>query len=191
MTHGEDLDLDLPDGIHATVLRGRDPNGTMLAVPIVWADRITDRCDQCGEPIAKVVEGCPAVLDAEACAGGQLESTDLQHGCGNWLSVDWREADIDQVTAVAKEMAADRKREIDAEHERIERRLRRDLTAAMARLSEPLDAGETAEERADEVTTGSEIEPGIYHDADQWLAWDYDPASEGDTITVTADEVTT
>jgi hypothetical protein len=178
-----DLDISLPTGIHATVLHDRDPNGQMAEAVIVWADRITDRCPQCHEPIPRVVETCPALLNGTACAGGQVEDLDQQHGCGCWLSVDWCETTLDEVAAVAATMAADRQAEIVAERDRIRRRLRGELVEAMRRLNEPLDPetpdwdAETIEDRIEEISTSSN-EPGVWCEGGQWSAWDWDPGDD-------------
>jgi hypothetical protein len=84
--------LELPSGTHAMVLTGRDVvTGEQLAYPVVWVDRSYCTCPRCGEPVARVVEECPVLLDTGAGQGGQIEEWSKQHGCGEWLSVDWEE----------------------------------------------------------------------------------------------------
>ena len=43
-----------------------------------------------------------------------------------------------------------------------------------------------AEAIEDDEPTGSEMEPGAYIDGGIWVAWDFHPADNSDTITVTA-----
>lgn len=221
--------LTLPRYTHATVLTGRDivVGGTIHNV-IVWADRTTSTCDQCHQPIAMEIKDCPVLLDTGAGAGGAILETSKQHGCGNWLTVDWTEVKpgpaeqpetcddcettgincslhdgpeyddeiapgvtSDQVLAAARELADRRAVEIGTQATSIENDLRADLRAALAALDEPLADGETMEDRIEDVSSGSETEPGVYCDDDgRWQAWEYDPASEfGATITVYADDL--
>jgi hypothetical protein len=67
------LDVDaiaLPNGIHATMLTGRDVvTGDQLAYPVVWADRSYDVCPGCHEPVDRVIEQRPAHLDTGAGPG--------------------------------------------------------------------------------------------------------------------------
>jgi hypothetical protein len=186
--------LDLPTGTHAAVLTGHDVvSGEQLAYPVVWADRPYDTCPRCRQPVARVVEQCPVMLDTGARQGGQILEYSKQHGCGEWLSVDWDEvrasdrlADItdDDVAAAARLLAARLAETIASKRDHIRMRLREDLQDALRRLAEPLEDDETAEDRTDEVRTGSEVEPGIYQEGGEWVAWDYDPAGSGDTIAV-------
>lgn len=208
-------DIRLPDGIHATLLTDRDiVTGEMLAYPVVWADRPYSDCPLCGQDIG-VEEACPVALNTGAGQGGQIEEWDKTHGCGYWLSVSWREVTApagrdttdddqedqedeevapgigeDDVLTVARELAADREQQIAAEQKKIRGKLRKELAASIARLGEPLGDGESLEDRADEVTTGSETEPGVYCDGGQWLAWAYEPV-DSDPITVDASDLTT
>lgn len=191
--------LTLPPHIHAEVLTGRDVlSGEHLAYPVIWADRITDTCDRCHEPIPRE-EPCPVLLDSGAGQGGLIEEISQQHVCGEWLSVDWREVKVDldapeavaRIEAAAWELAAERTAEIETATGRLRRSLERDLARALKHLGEPLD-GDTPDDRLYDVTTGSETEPGVYLDETdfQWVAWDYEPnGGEGDAIRVTADTV--
>src|SRR5690554_6674045 len=86
--------VQLPPHIHATILTDRDPYGTPLAVPVVWADRITDACPRCGGHVRREVE-CPLALNGGAGAGGRVESRDMSHHCGEWLPVLSRIIEVD------------------------------------------------------------------------------------------------
>lgn len=192
--------LNLPKGTHAAVLTDRcKATGIDLAYPIVWADRPYRECPLCGQTIDQVVSDCPVILDAGA--GGAILEWDKKHGCGEWLFVDWRELDEDatddDVLAAAEKLANDRREEIQEGCRKIEAQLREDLAAAVARLAEPLEPGETREDRLEQVRTGNEIQPGVYLDGADLdgeggylVAWDYHPdGGEGDTITVTVDDL--
>lgn len=191
--------LSLPPHIHAEILTGHDVvSGEQLAYPVIWADRITDTCGRCHEPIPRE-EPCPVLLDSGAGQGGLIEEISQQHVCGEWLSVDWREVKVDldapdavaRIEAAAWELATERTAEIETATGRLRRSLERDLARALKHLGEPLD-GDTPDERLYDVTTGSETEPGVYLDETdgEWVAWDYEPdGGEGDVIRVTADTV--
>jgi hypothetical protein len=186
--------LDLPPGTHATALGGRDVvTGGWLRYIVVWADRPYDRCPRCGQTVARVVEGCPIHLNTGAGAGGALEPMSQQHGCGEGLSVDSRElggdATADQVLAAAAELAQGLAEEIDAERGTMRDRLAEELRNILAREIEPLDDGETLEDRREELRSGDEMNPGAYHDGQQWSAWDYDPDGSGDPVIVYADDL--
>jgi len=189
MDEFDDLAADweeLPRGTHAAVLTGCDVvSGMDLAYPVVWADRSYDKCPQCRQSIERV-PSCPVVLNTGAGAGGRIEEFSQQHGCGEWLWVDWDEVDdLENVPVVAQRLA-DRLGEcIDNERAKLRAGLITQLRDALARRDEPLDTelGETIDDRVDEVATRSEVDPGVYIEnrwADRsewvWCAWDYDPA---------------
>lgn len=195
--------MQLPAGTHATVLAGRDVvTGEDLAYPVVWADRSYGACRRCAQPVAWEVD-CPVVLNVGAGQGGAIEPLSQQHGCGEWLSVDWTELDQGaseaDVVAAAGRLAAGLAAEIDTARASVRAGLCRDLEGALARLAEPLGEGETPEDRAEEVCSGSDTGPGVYCEGGRWVAWDYDPAgiyrpdadSACDTITVTVEDLTT
>lgn len=177
---------DLPRHVHAETLRARDVvTGQPIAETIVWADRVINQCPLCRQPIDRIVEACPAHLNAGAGQGGQLQDYSQQHGCGEWLAVTWRAvADGESVEFVAAEIAASFTRDLAEERASIRRRLTEELADAMARLAKPLADGETAEERAEEITTGSDTDPGVYR-GDGWLAWEFDPLTEDGTDCIT------
>lgn len=82
--------IPLPPGTHATILTGRDVvTGQQLAYPVVWADRPYTRCPRCGDAVARTVNECPVLLDVGAGQGGAIEEISQQHGCGEWLHIDW------------------------------------------------------------------------------------------------------
>jgi len=167
--------VELPAGTHVTVLTGRDiVTGGQLANTVVWADRSYAACPRCRETIPIVVEHCPVLLNVGACSGGAIEARDLQHGCGQWLSVGWAALDNDaaaeDVLAVAEELATRRATDLTAARDHLRARLRAELANVLAA----------------DLVTGSETEPGVYCDGGTWLAWDYDPDGSGDPITVSA-----
>lgn len=181
--------LDLPAGTHARLLTGRDVvTGLQLAYPVIWADRPYDRCPRCDQPVARVVDQCPVTLDTGAGQGGRIGEWDQQHGCGEWLGVAWAEVDgdptEDDVVTAARQLAEGLAEAIAGQRASVRARLAQDLREAMGRLAEPLEDGETAEERAAEIRTGNEVESGIYLEDGSWVAWDYAPAGDGDTIAV-------
>lgn len=175
--------LQLPPGTHAATLTDRVPGTTMdLGWVVVWRDHEYDRCPRCHQEVPRE-EPCPVVAN-----GCQLESYNLQHQCGEWLGVDWVDLGDDPaedaILAAARRLAASLADAIVEARARLEKSLRADLGEALARLAEPLDDGETMDDRADEVATGSETEPGVMKDADGWSAWDYNPDGSGDPVVV-------
>jgi hypothetical protein len=211
-------ELALPAGVHAAVLTGRDVvTGEPLARAVVWADGIESTCPQCGQPVGMLEELCPVVLNCGAGLGGQLLDRDRRHGCGLWLAVSWQEVvaareDTDPAGEVApgilgeavldaaRELADQRRQQIAQARAATTERLRADLAEALARLGEPLQDGETPQDRAEEVSTGSEVVPGVYRepgvpgDAEGdpggvWVAWDYEPGGT-DPISVYATDLT-
>lgn len=191
-------EIPLPPHTSAALLAARDiTTGEPLERVVVWADRPHDRCPQCGQPVP-VDPDVPVILNAGAGQGGQIMEVSQQHGCGYWLSVDWTEVtrrgadptDADIADAAA-ELTHRRQQAIAEARQEIEARLRRDLAAALARLAEPLDAGETAEDREDEVTNGDELTPGVCYDGTEWIAWDCPPVADGhdETVVVAASDL--
>lgn len=188
--------LNLPRHIHATVLTGTDvTTGEQLAYPVIWADRTERNCPRCDQPI-EVEVPCPVMLDTGAGQGGRVTDLSQQHGCGEWLGVSSATFDefdtTQQIEAEAHVLAEARAEEINGEREYMRRRLGAYLRTSLQLRAEPLEDGETQEDRDDEVTTGGEYSPGVYHDGTQWVAWDYDPDPDGDetdVITVTAKDL--
>lgn len=198
-------ELDLPARIHATVLTGRDvTNGETLTYPVVWADRLYDTCPRCDQPVNRVVNTCPAVLDTGAGTGGQILEWDQQHGCGEWLAVSWQqvrsdaaEPTVEDVKAAADQLAATVAADLATERRRLTKQLRTELQDALTRLAEPLADGETAEDRRREIQTGHQGEPGVDYEPTfpgpgqtaTWHAWDFDPDGSGEAIMVTEDDL--
>lgn len=182
---------DLPTGIHHQVLRGTDPMGTAVEAHIVWAERTEDHCPRCHQPV-DVDPGCPAVLDAKACQGGQVLTRDMAHQCGEWLSVPWAAVEgPGDIAETAAQLAAERESAAAAAVEAIRDALRVDLRDALARLGEPLEDGETRDDREDEVATGSEMYPGVWQSSPGvWEAWAPLPIeAEGECVIVTPEDL--
>lgn len=96
----------------------------------------------------------------------------------------------DQVYAAAKELSDRWDHLTKTQQGQIVRDLAQDLRNALDALREPLDDDETMEDRIEEVSSGSEHEPGVYCDDDgNWQAWEYDPATD-EPITVYARDLT-
>lgn len=163
------------------------PVGDHLRVARAW--RTT--CQTCGQTIPTGNIGAVTWDDDLVCGKG---SHSHQHGCGAWnwpeeVTIDLTEdSDIDD--AVAEGIAAVDEL-IDAEQAdgatAIEARLRVDLADALARRADlaAMFPDMDAEELDEAITTGSDTGPGVYLDEqDGWVAWDYDPRSDGDPLTV-------
>lgn|GEM_PF-2292074 len=181
----EAVAAELPAGLHMERITETDPTTREeMSAWVVWADR-ADRCPRCPQPVDRD-GGCPAVLDQT----GDPEPLRNEHGCGEWIEPVWDSCADPRGLAetVARVHARYREAVVVAER-RIRADLADDLSRALARLAEPLEDGETRDQREAEVgSSGSE--PGIYQSDDgTWLAWDYHPYRDGEQITVTVPEV--
>lgn len=166
----------LPEGVRAAQLVGLDYNNNALEVLVVWSDRATDACLECGREWPVAVPECPIGVYFVDPSGWQFVESPYQcGGCGRNAYVDWRHTTPQRLLKDAEELARERQRKIDADRERVRARLSEDLRAALRRLAEPLADGESREDREREVTTGTEVEPGVYRalETDLWTAWDY------------------
>lgn len=109
-----------------------------------------------------------------------------QHGCGSWWypavrAVGTADLDGEALVAALDVALAELKAEQGEEAARIKARLIEELRAF---LELPEDEREP---------TGSDASPGIYHEAGvftegRWIAWDWDPRSQGGTDIIEVDE---
>jgi hypothetical protein len=184
--------MDLPKGTHHAELTARDiVTGEPLLYHAVWADRPYGHCPRCGQPVPRE-PGCPLHLNPGAGQGGAIQDYNQQHGCGEWLDVDstWLGASASEmdIVAAADKLATRLVQGLEDRRAAIRNRLREELRAALAQLAEPLDEDESAEDREEDVRTGSCEHPGVFQDQDEngapWVAWDYDPDGSGDVIEV-------
>ena len=185
--------MDLPPHVHATVLTDRDVvSGEDLAYPVLWCDRVYGVCPRCDEPVDREPD-CPVLLNTGVGMGGEIEEISQEHGCGDWLPVTWAElpagADAEAVEAAAEKMAAQFCLERDDERARIRVQLTKMLRKGLARLAEPLEDGETIEDRRSELGDDDDTEPGLFFDNGQLTAWDYDPDGSGDCIKVSESDL--
>lgn len=182
--------LNLPDRIHAAVFRLNDVRGIPAERAVVWADRAYHVCETCEQAVPQVAE-CPVVPN-DGLAGAPLTAwsqrhSDLGGSCGIWQPVLWEECGTsdDEITAAALALATRRNEEADANRSRLTTALREQLAAALASLDDPWS------DRTG-ITTGSDAQPGIYFDefgSGEWVAWDYDPDDDSETITVCASDL--
>jgi hypothetical protein len=168
------------DTLHVETLTTHNAHGVPITATVVWADRPYTHCPLCHQGVDP--GHCPVTLDGGADGGQYLQTWSLQHGCGEWLTIDWAavgdDETVDQVIAYVTASRDERAAKLRADTVAA---LRRDLRIALDQLADGDDP--------DDVTTGSLANPGIYRDG-QWLAWAYDPTSrDGDTITVHEDDL--
>lgn len=185
--------LELPAGTHAAVLRDVGNSGPYPPQIVVWTDRPYQACPLCRQPVQPDMSGHPLQLN-----GWFVEPFSQQHGCGQWLDFRWEvvagtgdggQETADDVLRLAEELAGALEESSGHEREQTRRRLRGELGAALERLAEPLEEGQTPQDRAEEVRTGSASDPGVYCDGGQWLAWDYGPGDAEDLVEVFEHEV--
>lgn len=202
--HADPTTLDLPSGIHAAVLGGRDVvTGEPLREVVLWADRTTGECPRCHQPIAREITRCPIHLNTGAGQGGALEPYSQQHGCGEWLSVASRELGsapgAEDILAAAHDLATARADETTEKRSKIERHVRADLAAVLAGLDrrpaggddEDLTLAEIVESVCDDLFGRlhygyAPVDPGVFVDGDQVGVWDWDPAGDGEVVIATA-----
>jgi hypothetical protein len=167
----------LPDGIHAQILTAAGRYGQGVDRIIVWADRINDTCPRCQQQIP-VTADVPAALSTD----GTVEPFSQQHGCGEWNDVAWLDvaADEEAITRAAQRLAGELTADRDTRRASIAGSLRRDLQCALIDLTDDPDT---------DVATGSDAEPGIYHDGTQWVAWAYGPDGAEDVIQVAEEDL--
>lgn len=180
--------ITLPAGIHAeihartdAVTQGRVERG------VVWADRAYLNCPRCGET-AGTEPGCPVTINEGDGRGAQFEEWSQQHGCGEWLPVLWDECGTSEseILEAATALAERRRGALATSRDNLAAALRDNLAAALASASGP------AREDRGGITTGSDAEPGIFFDESgcgEWIAWDYDPAGNGEFVTVYASDL--
>lgn len=171
---------------HAQVLSARNlTSGDVDRLVVVWADRNYDTCPRCGQPVP-VDPGNPVYFDNPP---NPTTERDQKHGCGFWMSVASATFDPDllddgvdlddHVAAIAAELEKAYAEQVAAANQRIRNGLLQNL----------VDFLEFDPEDREDEAGGSETNPGIYRDGDQWAAWDYPTTDDGDPITVYEDEV--
>jgi hypothetical protein len=152
-----------------------------LAAVVLWTDRPFRECPRCVQPVARTGP-CPLAL-----YGGNpdspLESVDLAHGCGEWLSTQDEAIDAEDVTPErVREAAQALARAWLEEVEELRKHRRADLRKEIARLAEtnPRWEDETVQEYRERLTAENSMEPGPYWDQEthRWAAWDYDPGGD-------------
>jgi len=142
--------------------------GTTTEMWIVWHAHNIQCCDSQDGWEADSEVG---VWDANGIGQWALLDTVQCGGCGQRVGPHARLLfAADEVEAAAEEVAAERKANVAELIAEIEARLRVELAEAIE----------------DDEPTGSEMEPGAYIDGGIWVAWDFHPADNSDTITVTA-----
>lgn len=190
-------ELRLPAAIHAAVISERHiSTGQLMQRGVVWADRTYRTCETCRQPVPYAVEQCPVTLDQVGAVREWSQAhCDFNGPCGTWQPVLWEAVNGEPTTAsmedAARSLATRRAEVLAGQRTMMTASLRDDLQRALSRIAHP-DPGENAEQAAEAVTTGSDAEPGVYFDAHssgEWVAWDYDPGDESETITVYASDL--
>jgi hypothetical protein len=184
--------IKLPSQTHAAGLWPTDPPppDTPPDHVVIWADRPYRLCPNCGQPIPRN-PGCPLTI-----TDGAVIELPQTHTCGTPLPVTWQGAAPDPdngeftprtIRRTAAQVMSQWKQQATAAREHTRGELLRDLAVALSQLTAPEnpDTGDIYESRAIDITTGSAEQPGIWHNGTMWCAWNYDPASDSDTATIT------
>jgi hypothetical protein len=185
-------------GTHADVLTMNDPaTGQPMTRTIVWADRVDDTCPACGQPAPRMIDHCPVALSPDGSPYLRVDDH-TRHGCGAQLGVAWLEVSPSRpgqspteqdVLQASSELAVRLNATINGRRQVILARLRVDLLQALVRLAQPFAEGETSQDRAAEVSSGSMTSPGVRRHNARWEAWDYDPDGTGVILVVDQAEV--
>jgi hypothetical protein len=172
--------LDLPEGVQAELIEVHTAATHSLVRRIVVWGPAPRTCPGC-EPVTSdrdPIRDCPVILDPSV---GDVQSVSQQHGCGAWWGPDWVVIDpdgepSDELADRVMIAAADEAADVRAAEAKEDARTRAALRRALADALEDLAAGGDPED----VATGSELDPGVYLDGDEWIAWDYAEAWDND-----------
>jgi hypothetical protein len=181
-------DIKLPDRIHAEIHARTDAvTQGHVERAVVWADRAYLNCPRCTETV-DTEPACPVTINEGDGRGAQFEEWSQQHGCGEWLPVLWDECGTSEseIAEAATALAARRRDALGTARGSLTALLRENLAAALANASGP------ATEDRGGITTGSDADPGVFFDefgCGEWIAWDYDPAGNGELVTVYASDL--
>ena len=164
--------MTMADGIHAEVLSSSlASTGGHAAHLVVWGPALRI-CPECGENEWPADRPCPVTIDSGGF--GDLQMWSHQHGCGEWWSPPWTSRDLsswepteDGVREAIEEIAQAVREGDEAEVADVEGSLRELLADVLAMLAEGGDVPDCLQ--------GSELEPGVWRNGDQWEAWDFDP----------------
>ena len=155
------------------------PSGHTVEGVIVWCAPLA-QCPTCHESTAGIArwDAAPVVLSASF----RPDPRERRHGCGTWVPCEWEwvpdATDVDDpaVAAAIETVRADAQDLIDRRNHDLDSELRLELKFARWDLAD-------GEFEIDEVTDGSETNPGVWvNDAGDLEAWAYD--AEGDDIIV-------
>lgn len=158
------------------------PIGESRSGWVVWSPA-APRCPGCGQSGEGVRPADPPVWPDSL---GVPVATDKQHGCGAWwapVADRWVPGPVTvaALDAARREVLDDWTDYLDDLRDRRSARLARQLRDALDDLADGADG--------DAVTTGSDVEPGVYLDGDNgWVAWDWDPADQDGSETITVGE---
>jgi hypothetical protein len=161
---------------------GVDP--TQMSAVVELTRQTSNRCGRCGQEIQVSRPG--PVVSFDAVTGAPNGGHSHQHGCGEWNAPEAVACDVDfdateaGCEATIRRLVADLDAQVAEVVAEAEAAVKADLAgqiiAARARLSEPLDGDETAEDRLDELGDEGSLEPCVYLGGDQQLvAWDWSP----------------
>lgn len=170
--------------------------------------RALQTCGQCDQPLGHGRPGPLTWVDR----GEEMGTHSHQHGCGMWNpptegvatlppeaepddpghDAQWsadqhRETLEDEAIRALAQLDAEVDQERGAALHDLRASLHQQLTYAMRELSRGTDP--------EDVTTGSEMEPGVFRDGDEWIAWDFepwllpDPDEGADSIIVTESDL--
>lgn len=181
--YDDEGDLTDADGITAyEITYTYAPIGESRSGWVVWSPA-APRCPGCGQSGEGVRPADPPVWPDSL---GVPVATDKQHGCGAWwapVADRWVPGPVTvaALDAARREVLDDWTDYLDDLRDRRSARLARQLRDALDDLADGADG--------DAVTTGSDVEPGVYLDGDNgWVAWDWDPADQDGSETITVGE---
>jgi hypothetical protein len=181
-------------------LGGRDDigvyvvEGSLYHDPIVQLTRMDrNTCAGCDQPISTTNPGPATWFDQRT--GNPQGGWSHQHGCGTWnspceevITMDDLDNLPDAVETAEEVLDTAVAESVSSQTEALRVRLATSLRDALAERAGCLADGFTEAEADEQITTGSETDPGVYRDYDIWVTWAYGPL-DGDLVTVTESEV--
>jgi hypothetical protein len=162
-------------------------SGNESEARIFLTRRTRDTCIECGQPLPAGRPG-PVTWFSQ----GQGQGThNHEHGCGVWnlpeevqLLVEHDDLyKLDDLLAGLVDRldtkVTTQQRESDATGVRVD--LIKELRTFLR--------SHEGDDEEDILPTGSDVEPGVYREGGRWVAWNFDPRDETETITVTEDDL--
>lgn len=173
--------------VHVTPISSDNPGAVELRADrgVVVSALISHYCPDCGERIDERL----GVVHEMAAGRSITGEHQRMHFCSSWPAVaeervwlDDHDDDDEAIAAATVRVLAEVDAAVAEIDERRSGKLARELAAVVADYTRRVADGEDLDDVVDDLTTGSEVHPGIYRDGEQWVAWDWSAADDGSTV---------